>query len=100
MKLTTQQVAEKLGVSTVTVATLAREGKLPTANKQEPGKRVAHRFDSKVVAEFKKTYVAHARRNGKANGHATATAPGLLTLMVKRLAAMDDKLDRLIGMWS
>ena len=102
MKLTTPQVAEKLGVSKTTVATLARTGTLPALNKSANGKRVEYLFDSKVVQEFRKTYAPRRVGKHKTNGHAPvpASAPGLLTLMVKRLAAMDEKLDRLIGMWS
>lgn len=102
MKLTSKQVAEKLGVTKTTVATLARTGKLLPVNKPENGKRVEYLFDSKTVMEFRKVYVPirRGKANSKANGHAPVSAPGLLTLMVKRLAAMDDKLDQLIGMWS
>jgi len=102
MKLTTTQVAEKLGVTKTTVATLARTGKLAPVNKPENGKRVEYQFDSKAVMEFRKVYVPirRGKTNSKANGAVPASAPGLLTLMVKRMAAMDAKLDQLIGMWS
>jgi hypothetical protein len=104
MNLTTQQVAEKLGVSNVTVATLARMGKLPTSNKPEPGKRVAHRFDAKVVAEFKKTYMP-IHRNGNGQSRRVVVNPsnppmGLLSTIVKRLNTIDDKLDHIIALWS
>lgn len=93
MILTTQQAADKIGCSKATVAKLVRDGKLQSVNKAEPGKRVAHRFDSKVILEFKRTLgETGIIKPRKTNGHSMPTTPGQIS---QRLASIESKLDTL-----
>lgn len=68
MRLTTEQVAEKLGVKRGTVNRLVKAGELAIVNPSPNGKRVEHRFDPAVVNEFKKTYAPRGHGGSRRNG--------------------------------
>jgi hypothetical protein len=107
MNLTSQQVAEKLGVERAVVTRLAQTGKLPNvATHQTPSGRVNYRFDEKAVAEFKKTYVPVKRASAKTqyvkpgNGHAKEfplpfVHDGHVIQLLGRLDAVEEKLEAL-----
>ena len=109
MQLTTDQVAQKLGVKRQVVIRLVKTGKLVPTNKPEDGKRVEFRYDPAVVREFKKTYVPVRRTSRK--GGLVADGPGvirqqiadLLTQQAEVMAKLDTiatAIAQLIKMWS
>jgi excisionase family DNA binding protein len=106
MALTTEQVAQKLGVAKGVVIRLIKNGQLATVNPATNGKRVAHRFDAAVINEFRKTYVPTYRKKAKGTPSAVTAAdtPGMvrqqLTAIDERLARVEAAIDQLITLWS
>lgn len=99
MILTTKQVAAKLKVSKGVVRRLTSEGKLIDLKTTAEG-AVRHQaaYDSKQVVEFIKTFP-----QPKANGHTVPTVlvvPPTSGTFTATLNRIEEKLDRLITMWS
>ena len=97
MKLTTNQVAEKLGITSTTVRALSKSGSLhDVAVRKKGASRHFSHFDSKEVNEFAKTYKKNSRAHNHTNGE--VTAPLGLKSQLDRLETKE--LDKLIGIWS
>lgn len=101
MLLTTKQVAAKLGVNNHYVSALVLKGKLPCANAEKKAvsdKRTHYEFDSRVVNEFKKTFVPPAPRKPKTVINGNGHAPDMLPLDIPTIVALQARLDRIEAM--
>ena len=96
MLLTTQQVAEKLGISGKKVLQLLKDGELVSVNtKQEGKKKFLPKFDSKTILEYRKT-------NGVVKTSTTKSSPsplGVFTRLDARLAKMKALMQKLHDAW-
>lgn len=99
MRLSTIQVAEKLGISDHTVRVYRDQGKLIdiAARKEGAAKHFSY-FDSKQVNEFAKTFIPGGKigpRRRAVPEAKPAAAGGIMT----RLEAIEAKVDRLLKLW-
>ena len=118
MKLTTQQAAEKLGVSDATVRHWGEEGKFERFLIGKGGLKKKYLYDAAGVNEFKRTRNGHHKPGPKLPApppfddvvRAAMTKPVLrahdvppptpLTGVLARLEAIESKLDYLTRVWS
>ncbi len=90
MILTTQQVKDKLGVGSTTLANMIAAGTITPINKRKPGaKKFFMKFNSRDINALK---VEPTKRVAKV----TVTGGGLATT----LARIEEKVDRLLGFLS
>lgn len=116
MLITGKQTADIIGCSTEHVLSLTKRGLLTPVNQRSEGAQKFFRlYDLKAVQDFRKAYVPSATRGpyrktlAKMNGHDSdpmlplAPAPpggqGPLAIL-RRLDALEAKLDQLIALWS
>jgi hypothetical protein len=105
MQYTSQQVAQKLGISRSQVVKLVQTGKLIAINKPEDGKRVNYKFDSKTIMEFKKTFTPAPNSKGRRKKVTLAVSAGpgefrkQLTDLQTEVAEMKAMLVQLCEMW-
>lgn len=92
MNLTTAQVSTKLGISASAVRGLVKGKRLVDQRASQNG-RHSMMFNSKEVAELAKTY---KKRSHFTSPPSTPTTPGFI---LRRLEAIEGKLDTLIRMW-
>jgi hypothetical protein len=101
MKLYSQQVASKLGISISGVNYLVKKGKLQDISGKN-GKSHRHEFDSKQINEFAKTYKKYSKRY-----HFPPTASlevvertSPVKGIMSRLDSIEAKIEKLIQIWS
>lgn len=101
MKLTTTQVADKIGVTQGTVRKLRDSGKLTDVAKRAEGKnRHYSLFDSTQVNDYLKEFGKGSRkRNGTAPA-ISANGPALLSRIESRLSNLEEMVGQLLKVWS